>query len=85
MLDRNRDVGIVRLARGTDPDRLARRRDRAGKIVHRGEIAREIVEQAGERALIGTGPRCGKRLANNRNRSLRVTSRVFVLCEVERR
>jgi hypothetical protein len=35
VLDRNRDVSMVRLARGVDPDRLACRRDRAGKIVHR--------------------------------------------------
>ena len=48
VLDRNRDVGVVRLARGMDPDRLARCRDRARKIVHRDEIAREVDEQAGE-------------------------------------
>ena len=72
VLDRNRDVGMVRLARGTNPDRFASRRDRGGKIVHRGEIAREVDEQAGEPVRIGTGPHRGERLANDRNRSLRL-------------
>ena len=41
VLDRNRDVGMVGLARRLDADRLTSRRDRAGKIVHCDEIARE--------------------------------------------
>jgi hypothetical protein len=63
MLDRNRNVSMIWLARGMDTDRLARRRDGAQKIVYRCEIAREVVEQSGERVLIGTGPRRRKRLA----------------------
>ena len=59
MLDRHRDVDVVRLVRGMDSDRLASCRNRARKIVHRDEIAREIDEQEGEHACIVTSSRRG--------------------------
>ncbi len=76
---------MVRLTRGADADRFASRRSRGGKIVHRDEVASEVEEQDGEPDRIGTRPHRPKRLASDRNRSLRLTARVFDLGEVERR
>jgi hypothetical protein len=67
MFDCLRDAVMVRFARGIDPDYLARRCERAGKIVHPGEIAREVQEQVAEQARISTEPRRGKYLAQDRN------------------
>ena len=85
MLDRNRDVGMIRLARGPNLDCLASRCSRARKIVHRDEKAREVIEQDGEPARIGTGAQRWKRLPSKLDRSLRVTARVLDLGEIERR
>ena len=82
VLDRNRDVGVVRLARGMDPDRLARRRERAGKIVDRDEIAREVMEQRRAVPLSAPDRIAGSISRTMRDRSLRLTARVFDLGEI---
>lgn len=66
-----------------DPNGIASRGG-ARKIVHCGEIAREVVLNVGEQAVIGIGPYRRKHLASDRNRSLCLSSRALELRKVER-
>ena len=55
VLDCDPEANVVRLARSMDANRLACRRERAGMIVRRDEIAREVLKRIGEQVRIGTG------------------------------
>jgi hypothetical protein len=75
MLDRNGSQRTVRLARGLNPDRLACRPSRTGKIVDSSEVTRKVPE------LIATVPivipHQVKRLAGQLDRSLCQATRVL--------